>query len=121
MTSSITPITAANSGTTTITDESSTEGSPARPERGFARLRETEVYHLTALVESALSEAERMVRQVHDKARDRFLDHDNSGEPLDADEISRALSDAYQCATVAITYIDKAVMGLLDGGGNAPF
>lgn len=123
MTSSITPITAAsNDGTpTTTTDESSTQGVPAKPEQGIARLREIEVYHLTSLVESALSEAERMVRQVHDQARERFLDHDNSGEPLDADEISRALSDAYQCATVATTYIDKAVMGLLDGGGDAPF
>ena len=122
MTSSITPITAASSGdTTTTTSESSTQGTLVKPEQGIARLREIEVYHLTALVESALSEAGRMVRQVHDKARDRFLDHDNSGEPLDADEISRALSDAYQCATVATTYIDKAVMGLLDGGGDAPF
>ena len=119
MTSSITPITAASSGgTTTTTSQSSTEGTPAKPEQGIARLREIEVYHLTSLVESALSEAERMVRQVHDQARDRFLDHDNSGEPLDADEISRALSDAYQCATVATTYIDKAVMGLLDGGDH---
>ena len=122
MTSSITPITAASSGdTATTTSQSSTEGTPAKPEQGIARLREIEVYHLTSLVESALSEAERMVRQVHDQARERFLDHDNSGEPLDADEISRALSDAYQCATVATTYIDKAVMGLLDGGGHTPF
>ena len=122
MTSSITPITAASSGgTPTTTSESSTEGTPAKPEQGIARLREIEVYHLTSLVESALSEAERMVRQVHDQARDRFLDHDNSGEPLDADEVSRALSDAYQCATVATTYIDKAVMGLLDGGDHTPF
>ena len=122
MTSSITPITAASSGdTATTTSQSSTEGTPAKPEQGIARLREIEVYHLTSLVESALSEAERMVRQVHDQARDRFLDHDNSGEPLDADEISRALSDAYQCATVATTYIDKAVMGLLDGGDHTPF
>jgi len=122
MTSSITPITAASSGgTATTTSETSTRGAPPKPEQGIARLRETEVYHLTALVESALSEAERMVRQVHDQARERFLDHDNSGEPLDADEISRALSDAYQCATVATTYIDKAVMGLLDGGGHTPF
>ncbi len=120
MTSSITPIKPASDGGST-TSESSAEGVPAKPEQGIARLREIEVYHLTSLVESALSEAERMVRQVHDKARDRFLDHDNSGEPLDADEISRALSDAYQCATVATTYIDKAVMGLLDGGGNTPF
>jgi hypothetical protein len=94
MTSSTTPDTAASKGGTT---ESSTEGTPAKPERGAARLRETEVYHLTSLVESALSEAEHMVRQVQNKARDRWLDHDNTSEPLNADEISRLLSEAYQC------------------------
>ena len=118
MTSSITPITAANSGTTT---EDSTEGMPAKPEHGMARLRETEVYHLMGLVQSALFEAERMVREVHDKARDRWLDHENTKDPLNADEVSRALSEAYQATTMASTYIDKAVMGLLDSGGDAPF
>jgi hypothetical protein len=118
MTSSITPITAASKGGTT---ESSTEGTPAKPERGVARLRETEVYHLTSLVESALNEAEHLVRQAQGKARDRWLDHDNTSEPLNAEEISRLLSEAYQCTTMASTYIDKAVTGLLDGGGDAPF
>jgi hypothetical protein len=119
MTSSITPITAASkSGTTT---DSSPQEAPAKPERGVARLRETEVYHLTSLVESALSEAEHMVRQAQNKARDRWLDHDNTSEPLNAEEISRLLSEAYQCTTMASTYIDKAVTGLLDGGGDAPF
>jgi hypothetical protein len=62
-----------------------------------------------------------MVREVHDKARDRWLDHDNTTDPLNADEISRALSEAYQATTMASTYIDKAVMGLLDSGGHTPF
>jgi hypothetical protein len=119
MTSSITPITAASAGGTT--NESSTEHAPAKPERGIARLRETEVYHLMSLVESALSEAEHMVRQVQGKARDRWLDHDNTKDPLNADEVSRLLSEAYQCTTMASTYIDKAVMGLLDGGTETPF
>jgi hypothetical protein len=120
MTSSITPITTAPGGGTT-TSESRTEGTPARPEHGMARLRETEVYHLTSLVQSALYEAERMVQLAHDKARDRWLDHDNTTDPLNADEVSRALSEAYQATTMASTYIDKAVMGLLDSGGHAPF
>jgi hypothetical protein len=119
MTNSITPITAASGGTST--SESSSEGTSATPEHGMARLRETEVYHLMGLVQSALFEAEQMVRKVHDKARDRWLDHDNSKDPLNADEVSRALSEAYQATTMASTYIDKAVMGLLDHGGNAPF
>jgi hypothetical protein len=120
--SSVTPITAASDGGTTT--DSSPQGTPARPaklERGIARLRETEVYHLMALVETALSEAEQMVRQVHDEARDRYLDYDHTSEPLNADELSGLLADAYQCAIVASTYIDKAAMGLLDPGAETPF
>jgi hypothetical protein len=74
-----------------------------------------------SLVESALYEAEHLVREVHHKARDRWLDHDQASEPLDADELSRLLSEAYQCTTLASTYIDKAAMGLLDPGAAAPF
>ena len=120
--SSVTPITAAsNGGITTDNSPQDTPASPAKAERGIARLRETEVYHLTSLVESALLEAEHLVREVHDKARDRWLDHDQASEPLNADELSRLLSEAYQCATLASTYIDKAAMGLLDPAADAPF
>ena len=35
--------------------------------------------------------------------------------------IGRLLSDAYQCATLASSYIDKAAMSLLDSGTEAPF
>ena len=120
--SSVTPITAAsNGGTTTDSSPQDTPASSVRPERGMARLRETEVYHLMALVQSALYEAERIVRQVHDKATDRYLDHDHATEPLNADELSGLLADAYQCAIVASTYIDKAAMGLLDPAAETPF
>ena len=74
-----------------------------------------------SLVESALLEAGHLARQVHDQARDRLLDHDQASEPLNADELSRLLSEAYQCTTLASTYIDKAAMGLLDPGAAAPF
>ena len=121
--SSVTPITAASNGGTTTTDRSPQEApaSPTRPERGIARLRETEVYHLMSLVQSALYEAEHLVRQVHDKASTRYLDHDQASQPLDADDLSRLLAEAYQCTTLASTYIDKAAMGLLDPGAATPF
>jgi hypothetical protein len=120
--SSVTPITAASNGGSTTTDSSpkDTPASPAKPKRGIARLRETEVYHLMSLVESALYEAEHLVREVQGKARGRYLDHDQTTEPLNADELSRLLSEAYQCATLASTYIDKAAMGLLDTA-DTPF
>ena len=120
--SSVTPITAAsNGGTTTDSSTSDAPASPAGAERGIARLRVTEVYHLTSLVQSALYEAEHLVREANDKARDRWLDHDDASEPLDADELSRVLSEAYQCTTLASTYIDKAAMGLLDPSAATPF
>jgi hypothetical protein len=120
--SSVTPITAAsNGGTTTDSSLQEAPASPARPERGIARLREHEVYYLMSLVQSALYEAEHLVREVHDQAQPRYLDHDQPSEPLDADELSRLLSEAYQCTTLASTYIDKAAMGLLDPGAATPF
>jgi hypothetical protein len=117
--SSVTPITAASDGGTTT--DSSPQQAPAKPERGIARLRETEVFHMTALVQSALYEAEHLIGQVHGKARDRYLDHDNTTEALNADEISHLLSQAYLCTTLASNYIDKVAMGLLDPGAETPF
>ena len=117
--SSITPITAASNGGTTT--DSSPREAPAHPERGIARLRETEVYHLMNLVKSALYEAEHLIGQVLEKARPRYLDHENATEPLNGEEVGRLLGDAYQCANLASTYIDKAAMGLLDSGAETPF
>jgi hypothetical protein len=88
------------------------------PERGIARLRENEVYHLMNLVQSALYEAEHLITEVLGKARPRYLDHDNTTEPLNGDEVARLLGEAYQCANLAATYIDKAAMGLLDPGAE---
>ena len=120
--SSVTPITAAsNGGTTTDSSPQDTPASPAKPERGIARLRETEAYHLISLVESALYEAEHLVREVHDKASDRYLDYDNTTEPLNGEQVTRLLGEAYQCTTLAATYIDKAAMGLLDPTADTPF
>ncbi len=117
--SSVTPITAAsNGGTTTASSTQQVPASPARPERGIARLRETEVYHLTSLVQSALYEAEHLIRQVHDQASARYLDH--TSEPLDAEEITRLLGEAYQCTNTAAAYIDDAA-GLLGPDAETPF
>src|SRR5215470_13945693 len=112
--SNITPIQAASDGGTST--DSSPKEAPATPERGIARLRENEVYHLMNLVQSALYEAEHLISEVLGKARPRYLDHDNAAEPLNGDQAARLLGEAYQCATLACTYIDKAAMGLLDPG-----
>jgi hypothetical protein len=120
--SSVTPITAAsNGGTTTDSSPQDTPTSPAKPRRGIARLRDNEVYHLMGLVTSALYEAEHLVREVHDKASGRYLDHDNTTEPLNGEEVTRLLGEAYQCTDLAATYIDKAAESVLDPGADAPF
>src|SRR5262245_56477439 len=120
--SNIHPIQAASDGGTTTDDiPQGTSASPAKPKRGIARLRENEVYHLMNLVHSALYEAEHLVSEVLGQARPRYLDHDDTTEPLNEEEVTRLLGEAYQCATLAATYIDKAAMGLLDSGPDAPF
>jgi len=120
--SSVTPITAAsNGGTTTDSSPQDTPTSPAKPVRGIARLREHEVYHLMNLVQSALYEAEHLISEVLGQARPRYLDHDDTTEPLNAAEIGHLLSQAYLCATLAGNYIDKVAMGLLDSSADTPF
>ena len=120
--SNITPITAAsNGGTATASSPHEVPASPARPERGIARLRENEVYHLMNLVQSALYEAEHLISEVLGMTRPRYLDHDTTSDPLDGEQAARLLGEAYQCATLAATYIDKAAMGLLDPAADTPF
>ena len=97
---------AGNGGTSADLDA---QKKPAEPVYGFARVRESEVYHLTGLVLSALNETEHMAREAHEKAGDRWMDHrGDRTEPLDSDEIGRLLSDAYQCAIKAANVIDEA-------------
>ena len=120
--SSVTPITAAsNGGTTTDSSPQEAPAGPAKPRRGIARLRENEVYHLMNLVQSALYEAEHLISEVLGQARPRYLDHDDTAEPLDGEQAARLLGEAYQCTTLASTYIDKAAMGLLDPTADTPF
>jgi hypothetical protein len=111
MTDSIITTTAANGGTSTDLPAQET---PTEPVYGFARLRESEVYHLMGLAQSALDETEHMVRTVHQMAQDRWLDHKGTTEPLDRDQISRLLTDAYQCAIKAATVIDQAAQHWLE-------
>ena len=111
MTDSTITTAAANGGTST---DLSTQETSAEPVYGFARLRESEVYHLMGLAQSALDETEHMVRTVHELARDRWMDHKGTTEPLDKDQISRLLTDAYQCAIKTATVIDTAAQHWLE-------
>jgi hypothetical protein len=108
---------AADNGSTTTTDKTV----PAQREHGMDRLREDECYHLTDLIGRALGESEHLVRKVHNKAFNRTLDHDGSKgtAPLDRDEIQRILSEAGDCAQVAVDYLYRAVRVLNDG--ESPF
>lgn len=114
MTNDTTKIKAAGNGGTS-TDPGAQQTS-AVPVSGFARLRESEVYHLMSLASSALRETEQVVRTIENKARDRYFDHEGTTQPLDSDEIGRLLSDAYQCAIKATTVIDEAAAHWLNEG-----
>jgi hypothetical protein len=94
---------------------------PAPREHGMNRLREDECSHLTDLIERALSESEYLVRKVHSKAFNRTLDYDGSKgtAPLDRDEATRILTEAGDCAQVAVDYLYRAVSAL--DAGEAPF
>jgi hypothetical protein len=107
---------AADNGSTTTVDTHV----PAQREHGLDRLREDECYHLTELIERALSEAEYLVRKVHNKAFNRTLDYDGSKgtAPLDRDEATRILTEARDCAQAAIEYLYRALSAL---EGEPPF
>ena len=114
---------------TTTTTKASDNGAtptthrPAQREHGLDRLREDECYHLTALIESCLQEAEHLVRKVHSKAFNRTIDHDGTKGtgPLDRAEAAQILSQARDCAQVATEYLYQAFNALNDENGEAPF
>ena len=94
----------------------------AQREHGRNRLREQECYHLTSLIEDCLSEAEHLVKQVHSKVRNRVLDLDGSKgtQPLDRDEARQIFEEAYDCASLALTYIYSASTHLRDEESAPP-
>jgi hypothetical protein len=96
---------------------------PAQREHGLDRLREDECYHLTALIESCLQEAEHLVRKVHSKAFNRTIDHDGTKgtAPLDRAEAAQILGQARDCAQVATEYLYQAFTALHDEHGEPPF
>lgn len=80
---------------------------PIQREHGMNRLREEECYHITNLITDCLNEAEHLVRKVSGKAQGRILDFDGSKgtKPLDRDEARGTLNEAYDCASLALTYL----------------
>ena len=87
----------------------------------MTRLREDECYHLTILIRDSLDEASHLVRKASSKAHSRTLDYDGSKgtAPLDPDEVPAILTEARDCAQVAIDYLYRAVNAL--DQGDAPF
>ena len=113
MTDSNTDLTVAGNGTSPEDTKPAPEQIQLVPrERGIARLREEEAYFLTSMVLSALNEAEHLVREINQKASDRFPYHrdDRETPPLEAAEVVKVLGDAYQCTAAALSYIDNISM-----------
>ena len=101
---------AASNGSTTTAD------APAKREHGLARLREEQCYHLTALVRSALNQAEHLTNEVNDRAMDCYRDYsgDKGSIPLDPDYAFSRLTEARACAQVAVDYLYRATTALRD-------
>jgi len=89
---------------------------PAQREHGIQRLREQECYQLSNLIGDCLSEAEHVVRKLHNKAYNRVLDNDGSRGtcPLDREEVRQILNEAYDCTALALEYIFSASLHLRD-------
>jgi hypothetical protein len=83
---------------------------PAQRVHGMDRLREDECYRLASLIGDCLGEAEHLVSKVYNQAWDRVTDHDGSKgtRPLDRVEARRILDEAYDCTSLALTYIYSA-------------
>jgi hypothetical protein len=88
----------------------------AQREHGIKRLREEECYQATSLIESCLQEAEHLVRKVHNKAYNRVMDYDGSKgtQPIDPDELMPILDEAYECTSLALTYLFNVSTHLRD-------
>jgi len=111
MTDSSTTTQAASNG-----GDTAEKSTPTQREHGRNRLREQECYHLTSLIEDCLSEAEHLVKKVHNKVYNRVLDYDGSKgtPPLDRAEARQLFEEAYDCASLALTYIYSASTHLRD-------
>ncbi len=103
----------------TTTAEAASNGSttadvPAKREHGLARLQEEECYHLTALVRDALNEAERLTNEVNGQSMDRYRDYsgDKGSNPLDRDYAWSRLTEARECAQVAVDYLYRITNAL---------
>lgn len=108
--------------TTTTTTKAASDGSattdstPAKREHSLARLREDECYHLTGLIRNALDEAGWLTNQVHSAVSARYGDWDggNGTKSLDRDHAITKLTEARDCAQVAIDYLYRAAHALRD-------
>ena len=71
------------------------------------RLREEECYHVTGLIRTASMRPNTWSGRSTTSSHSRVLDHDGSKgtQPLDHVEARKTLDEAYDCASLALTYI----------------
>jgi hypothetical protein len=107
----------------TASNGSVTDGTRPVREHGLARVREEECYHLTGLVRNALAEAEHLTNEVNRATADRYADYSGSKgtKPLDRDCALKRLTEARDCAQVAVDYLYRATNALRDQNEEPPF
>jgi hypothetical protein len=100
MKSSTTTIKAVDDGTTTDTADAGT--GPRRP-HGIIRAREDQVYYVTGFADSALYEAEQLVKTIRNTASALQFTHDgtNPTGPLDMTHVLAVLGEALDCIDLA--------------------
>jgi hypothetical protein len=104
MTSSITQLPAASNGKDTTDD-----ASRAKREHGISRVQEQLVYHVTALAESVLYEAQRLMSDLSRTASHRNLDHDGSKgtAPVDMAQVAAIIGETLDCIDVASEQLSR--------------
>jgi hypothetical protein len=111
MTENDTKVQAATNGT-----PAKDKPAPAQREHGIKRLREEECFQTTSLIETCLQEAEHLVRKIHNKAYNRVMDYDGSKgtQPINPAELMPILDEAYECTSLALTYLFNISVHLRD-------
>jgi hypothetical protein len=103
MSSSITQLPAASNGTDTTTD------AVAEREHGINRVQEQLVYHVSALSESVLREAQQLMSNLNRTVLRRTTDYDGSKgtAPVDMANVAAIIGETLDCIDVASEQLSR--------------
>jgi hypothetical protein len=100
--SSTPTIKAVTNGTSTSDTSAADDRIPQRTS-GLAHVWEQQVYHTASLGESALMEAEQLLRKIQQISS--YTHRRESAQPLDMDDVGSSLREALDCIDVAMEHL----------------